>query len=147
MWNYKEKEITTEDIPSSAIGFIYRITNLIDNRMYIGKKLLTKAGKKKPLMLKDGTLSTKRNTKTRTESDWKNYFSSCDELKADVKKLGKDNFKREIICFTYSLITHTYLENKYLYVNEVLESDNYYNANISNRLFKVYIKDKINISN
>lgn len=143
MWLYEEKEVISEELPINAIGFIYMIKNLTNDRFYIGKKLLTKAGVKKPLKLKDGSLSTKRKTSVRKESDWKNYWSSCDELKEDVKKLGKENFKREIICFTYSLSTHTYLENKYLYVYEVLETDKAYNANISGKIHKQNIFNKL----
>ena len=88
-------------------------------------------------------MRTKKKVKCRKESDWKNYWSSCDELKEDVKKLVKENFKREILSFTYSLSTHTYLENKYLYVNEVLESETYYNANISGKIHKCNILNKL----
>lgn len=136
-WLYKEKEL--EEVPTDAIGFIYLITNLISNKKYIGKKLLTKAGTEKKL-LKNGT---KKTVKCRKESDWKKYWSSCDELKEDVKNLGEENFKREILCFTYTLTTHTYLENKYLYVYEVLESDGWYNGNISSKIFKNNIMNKL----
>ena len=127
MWFYEGKEVVLADIPEEAIGFIYKITNTTNGRAYIGKKLLTKASYK--------TVNGKKK-KVRKESDWLTYYSSCDELKADIKSLGKDKFKREIICFTYTLTTHTYLENKYLYVFEVLESNNWYNGNISSKIFK-----------
>ena len=41
------------------------------------------------------------------------------------------------------MATHTYLENKYLYVNEVLESEYWYNSNISSKIFKQNILGKI----
>ncbi len=138
-WIYENKEVLSENLPENAIGFIYLITNLTNNKKYIGKKLLTKAGTENKL-LKNGT---KKKVKCRKESDWKKYWSSCDELKEEVKKLGEENFKREILCFTFSMATHTYLENKYLYVNEVLESEDYYNSNISSRIFKQNILGKI----
>lgn len=138
-WIYENKEVLSENLPENAIGFIYLITNLTNNKKYIGKKLLTKAGTENKL-LKNGT---KKKVKCRKESDWKKYWSSCDELKEEVKKLGEENFKREILCFTYSMATHTYLENKYLYVNEVLESEDWYNSNISSKIFKQNILGKI----
>ena len=138
-WIYENKEVLIENLPKNAIGFIYLITNLTNNKKYIGKKLLTKAGTENKL-LKNGT---KKKVKCRKESDWKKYWSSCDELKEEIKKLGEENFKREILCFTFSMATHTYLENKYLYVNEVLESEDWYNSNISSKLFKQNILGKI----
>lgn len=50
---------------------IYKITNLITKRFYVGKH------------------------KTKNIHDY--YFSSCPELLHDVKILGKKNFKKEIL--------------------------------------------------
>lgn len=138
-WNYKDYVLEDDDIPKDAIGFIYIITNNNDGRRYIGKKLLTKAGTEKKL-LKNGT---KKTVKCRKQSDWKNYWSSCDELKKDIQEYSENTFTRDIICFTFSLTTHTYLENKYLYKYEVLESNKFYNGNISSKLFKVHVMNKI----
>ncbi len=134
MWLYQNKVLTEENIPVGAIGFIYLITNLKDGKKYIGKKLLTMAATKQV---------NGRKKKTRKQSNWVNYWSSCDELKADVKLLGEDNFTREVLVFTFTLSTHTYLENKYLYVNEVLESNQWYNSNISAKIYKKNIIGKI----
>lgn len=134
MWLYKKEQLLDEQIPENAIGFIYRITNMTNGRMYIGKKLLTKAGTKQV---------NGKKKKIRKESDWRDYYSSCDELKNDVKLLGKDKFKREILHFTYTLATHTYLENKELYIHGVLEKELYYNSNISAKIFKKNIIGKI----
>ena len=46
MWLYNNKELTDEDIPTSAIGFIYVIKNTLNDKKYVGKKQLTKAGYK-----------------------------------------------------------------------------------------------------
>lgn len=127
VWLYNSKELTDEDIPEEAIGFIYKITNNVSGRKYIGKKLLTMAGTKQV---------KGKKKKIRKQSNWKDYWSSCDELKEDVLEIGKDKFTREIICFTHTISIHTYLENKYLYINEVLESDDWYNSNISSKIFK-----------
>lgn len=131
-WTYEQKEIQEEDIPEDAIGFIYLITNKTNDMKYIGKKLLTKAGTEKKL-LKNGT---KKTVKCRKPSDWKNYYSSCDELKKDVVDLGKENFTREILYFSFTLTTHSYLEDRYLFDNRVLERKDFYNSNIGGKYFK-----------
>ena len=38
-WFYQDKEVM--DIPEDSIGFVYLITNLTNNRKYIGKKTCT----------------------------------------------------------------------------------------------------------
>ena len=52
-WIYENKEVLSKNLPENAIGFIYLITNLTNNKKYIGKKLLTKAGTENKL-LKNG---------------------------------------------------------------------------------------------
>ena len=37
MWIYNDKKIT--ELPEDCVGFVYQITNTINGRMYIGKKL------------------------------------------------------------------------------------------------------------
>ena len=90
MWYYKNKPINEIDI-SKYKAFVYLITNLVDGRQYIGKKLTESTRTRPPLK------GQKRKRKIRSESDWRDYWSSSDELKADVERLGKENFKREII--------------------------------------------------
>ena len=138
-WIYENKEVLSENLPENAIGFIYLITNLTNDMKYIGKKLLTKAGTENKL-LKNGT---KKKVKCRKESDWKKYWSSCDELKEEVKKLGEENFKREILCFTFSLSTHSYLEDYHLFDKKALERTDFYNSNIGGKHFKQNILGKI----
>lgn len=140
-WLYEGKEITSiEDIPNheSVIGFTYKITNLTNGRYYIGKKVLFH--NKKTRISK----TEKEKTKTRCifkmvkrESDWKKYYGSSDELKKDVKELGKENFKREIIMLCCNKKYLSYCEMSSLILNDVLR-DNSYNANI---LGKYYARD------
>jgi len=83
-WKYNDEDFV--DAPKGIEGFVYLITNLTNNRKYIGKKSFWTRRKDK----KTGRRKTK-------ESDWKNYFGSCDELNEDVKLIGKDKFEREIL--------------------------------------------------
>ena len=36
-WHYQGNEITS--LPEDVVGFVYQITNTVNGRMYIGKKL------------------------------------------------------------------------------------------------------------
>ena len=142
MWQYNNKELKDSDITPGAIGFIYLITNNVNGKKYIGRKLLTKASKRKPIIKKDGLIS-KRKTTGREESNWKNYFGSCKELTEDVKVLGRNHFDREILCFCCGVAQLNYMEAKYQFKHDVLESDDWYNSNIMIRAYKKNILNKV----
>lgn len=125
-WFYKNKEVT--DIPEGMIGFVYIITNLADNRKYIGKKLTQFKRSKKPLK---GRTNKRRYT---VESDWKDYYGSSDDLSADVELLGKDKFKREILFWCSSKSELSYIEAREQFTHKVLESKQWYNGHIRVRV-------------
>lgn len=120
MWLYNEKDLTDEDI-KGYYGFIYEIENLIDGKLYLGRKYFTKAGTKQ--------VKGKRK-KTRKESDWRDYYGSSPRLLQDIEKLGKEKFKRSIVRLCKTRGETNYWEAKLQFANEVLESDKYYNDNI-----------------
>ena len=129
-WTYQGTTFTSDDI-NDFFGYVYRITNLQDGRKYIGRKYFTQ--RRKP-----------RGGKRRvtSESDWKKYYGSSPELKSDVKRLGKENFKREIISLHESLGKVNYEETRQLFLNNVLTealddgTPAYYNSNILGRYMK-----------
>jgi len=129
-WTYQGTTFTSNDI-NSFFGYVYRITNLQSGRQYIGRKYFW--SKRKP-----------RGAKRRvtSESDWKKYYGSSDELKADRKLLGDNLFKREIISLHKTLGKVNYEETRQLFINNVLEECNengesaYYNSNILGRYMK-----------
>ena len=134
MWYYKNKPINEIDITKYK-AFVYLITNLVDGRQYIGKKLTESTVRKPPLKGK-----TKKRV-IRSESDWRDYWSSSDELKADVERLGSDNFKREIIHLCTNKGTASYLEAKEQMINEVLENpDKWYNGIIQCKVHRTHVK-------
>ena len=134
MWYYKNKPINEIDI-SKYKAFVYLITNLVDGRQYIGKKLTESTRTRPPLK------GQKRKRKIRSESDWRDYWSSSDELKADVERLGEDNFKREIIHLCTNKGTASYLECKQQMINEVLEHpDKWYNGIIQCKVHRTHVK-------
>ena len=129
-WLYEGKPFTSDDI-SNFFGFVYRITNTQNGRQYIGRKYFYQ--KRKP---KGG------KRRVTSESDWKRYYGSSDELKQDVKEYGKDNFRREIISLHETLGKVNYEETKQLFLHNVLMealddgSPMYYNSNILGRYMK-----------
>ncbi len=72
----------------------------------------------------------------------KKYYGSSDELKADIKAIGKSNFKREIISLHKTLGKVNYEETKQLFLNNVLMealddgTPAYYNSNILGRYMR-----------
>ena len=125
-WTYKGKVV--EELPEDCEAFVYLITNLVNHKMYVGKKLAKFKTTKKPLK---GRKNKRRGTK---ESDWKTYWGSSDHLNADVLELGEDKFTREILYYCPSRGVLSYLEAKEQFDRKVLESDEYYNGIINVRV-------------
>jgi len=115
----------------SAYGFLYCITNNTNNKKYIGKKQMQTTLKKRPLKGK------KNKRHSIIETDWRDYTSSSKELNNDIIKLGKENFKFEIIKFCNSKSELAYFEAKEQFDREVLLSDEYYNGIINLRIGKI----------
>ena len=129
MWTYNEKNITCiEDLPDRTIGFVYKISFPYLDLHYIGRKNLL--SKKTLPPLKGYT----RKRKIVQESNWLNYCSSNEE----VQLLAKDgqHMTKEILVVAETLRQLTYLETKELFINSVLEDDNYINGNILGKFFK-----------
>jgi hypothetical protein len=123
--------VSTVAVPSAAYGFVYCITNIEEQRMYVGKKQMQSILKQRPLKGK-----TKKRHKV-VETDWKTYTSSSNELNGDITRLGKDKFKFEIIRFCCSKSELAYYEAKEQFDREVLLREDYYNGMINLRIGKV----------
>jgi hypothetical protein len=122
---------TTLTVPETAYGFIYIITNLVNDRKYIGKKQMVSKRSRPPLKGK------KRKRIEFVESDWRTYVSSSNELVNDLQKLGKVKFKFEILRFCDNKSQLAYYEAKEQFDREVLLKEDYYNGIINLRLGKV----------
>ena len=138
-WLYKNEVFDDSKIPAGAIGFIYEMEAIIDGKSvrYIGKKNFLsvtrkKLGKKALLNLTD-----KRSSKYTivSKTNYQNYYSSNKILQQ--AHLEGIPIKRYIvrICFTKTELT--YHETKYQFARQVLEKDEYLNANILGRFFKI----------
>ena len=141
MWLYNNEIVET--LPDDCVGFVYLIVNKANSRMYIGKKL-SKFSKTtyKTVTLKNGT-KKKKKIKSKIDSDWMDYYGSSIELNKDVESLGKDNFSREILFFCKSKAECSYIEAREQFGRKVLESDDYYNGQISVRVHGSHIKNKL----
>jgi len=140
MWTYQDQIVA--ELPEDCVGFVYLITNLTNDRKYIGKKL-AKFSKTtyKTVQLKNGT-KKKKKIRSKIDSDWQEYFGSSKELLADVEKLGKENFKREILYYCCSKAECSYIEAREQFDRKVLESTDYYNGQISVRVHGSHILKK-----
>jgi len=143
-WLYYEDEIVNiSQFPEGTYGFIYKVTHILSNKIYIGKKVLYHNQKKK-LTRAELELLTGRGRKSlykivQKESDWKTYYGSQKDIKEYITQGKKEEFKREIIQFVNNKKLLTYFETKWLFINGVLEyPDAFYNDNI---LGKFYRKD------
>ena len=129
-WLYHNRPFTSDDI-HDFYGFVYNITNLTNQRQYIGRKYFyqhrTPKGKKR---------------KVKSESDWKKYYGSCPELKEDIERLGRQNFSRTILSLHKTPGKTNFEETKQLFINNVLTESldkgvpAYYNSNILSRYFR-----------
>ena len=119
MWYYNDKLF--EETPEEYQGFVYQITEVDSNKKYIGKKNFWKP-KTLPI-----TKKRKRRVRTRTESDWKTYYGSSDEVRRLVESRGLENFNRKILKLCKTKGDMSYYEAKLQFDNDVLFNDDYYN--------------------
>lgn len=145
------------------MGFVYKITNLNNERYYIGLKLFHHSNNKKiarkPTKVESARLEKyeiknkskhilykkelrvkykglKKTVRGTKESDWKTYWGSCRELSEDIKNLGEDNFKREILHYCKTKFDCAYTELVEQLSHDVLFDKKAYNGIINVRLRK-----------
>ena len=129
-WYYNDKPFESGDI-QDYFGFVYLIKNNLNGRRYVGRKYFwqfrTPKGKKR---------------KVKSESDWKNYYGSCPELKEDIDKIGRENFSRTILSLHKTKGKTNFGETSQLFKCDVLTEslDNgepaFYNSNILGRFYR-----------
>ena len=123
-FTYKKDE---EFVPNlDKFGFVYLITNLQSGKGYIG--------------CKQYKLYTKLKER---ESDWKTYTGSSKWLNEDIKKIGKEHFKFEIIAEYKNKRSLRYYELYYQMKFNVLSSTiegtdepAYYNSRVGGKFYR-----------
>ena len=129
-WRYMERPFSGSDV-GDYYGFVYRITNITNQRQYIGRKYFwsfrTPKGKKR---------------KVKQESDWRKYYGSCPELREDIERIGKLNFSRTILSLHKTKGKTNFEETRQLFYHNVLTEEldtgvpRYYNSNILSRYYR-----------
>lgn len=132
-WKYKNKLFESEDI-GDYVGFVYIITDLSNNKKYIGKKNFWSTRRLPPLKGKSRRRTVKK------ESDWKDYFGSSEQVKLLVESQGQNNFTREILHLCKTKGEMSYLEAKEQFDRNVLFSDEYYNEFIGCKIHAKHVK-------
>jgi hypothetical protein len=128
-WFYKG--LPFEEPEEQEYGFVYEITNLTNQKAYIGKKLFWF---KKTKMLKG------KKKRYLAPSDWKSYYGSSKALQADIELLGVDSFRRDIIMLCRNKGECSYYEAKSQFEHSVLYNPNmYYNDWIICRVHRKHI--------
>lgn len=119
-----------DDLNENHFAIIYKITNKITNKKYIGKKQLWKKVTKPPLKGK------KRKRIEYKKSDFETYYGSSEELKNDITLYGINNFDREVLDVATCKWDAAYIELYYQLTEQVMFKEDYYNGIINIRLPK-----------
>ena len=81
-WTYNDNLFTAEQT-EGFYGFVYLITNIDNNRKYIGRKYFTKA---KTTQLKG------KKKRSRVGSGWEDYWGSNKVLVEEIAAQGKEKY-------------------------------------------------------
>tara|TARA_B100002019_G_scaffold117275_1_gene100728 strand:- start:4770 stop:5216 length:447 start_codon:yes stop_codon:yes gene_type:complete len=130
-WIFNEHPFLSEDI-NDSVGFVYCITNLLNGRKYIGRKYFHQLRKPRG-----------KTRRVRSESNWKKYYGSSDELNEERRRVGNNAFfKREILSLQATKGRVNFEETRQLFLNNVLTetlddgTPAYYNSNILGRYYR-----------
>ena len=129
-WYFEGSPFLSEDI-NDLYGFVYRITNLQNGRQYIGRKYFWSFRKPRG-----------KSRRVKSESDWKKYYGSSDELNRERQRIGNNAFRREILSLHEKKSWVNFEETRQLFLNNVLSealtdgTPRYYNSNILGRYMR-----------
>jgi hypothetical protein len=131
-WKYNNQDFT--EVPKGMEGFVYLITNLTNNKKYVGKKHFWTRQKDR-----------KTGRRKKKESDWQKYQSSCDLLKEDIKNLGEDKFLKEILHLCPHKKSMSFYETMEQFKRDVIFCDDYYNTNVEGKFFTSEVENIYNL--
>ena len=127
MWLLNNTPLLTP--PEKAIGFVYEITNLQNNKKYIGKKVFH---------FQKSIQKNLKKKKIKVESDWKTYTGSNEDLNNDIKTHNPE-LKKEILEICYSKSSLSYFEARHQFITNCLIDPSYYNNWISVRVTRRHL--------
>lgn len=118
------------EIPEKAFSFVYVLRHVASGKAYIGKKLFYFSKTKQVKGVKK---------RVKAESDWREYFSSSEEIQKMVAE--GEHFSREILHICESKGVANYLEAREQMDARVLEyPDKWFNGIVNCRVAKSHIK-------
>jgi hypothetical protein len=130
-WIFNGHPFLSSDI-NDSFGFVYRITNLLNGREYIGRKYFYQLRKPRG-----------GGRRVKSESNWKKYYGSSDELNRERRESGSNTFfRREILSVHATKGRTNYEETRQLFLHNVLGEQlddgtpKYYNSNILGRYYR-----------
>ena len=134
MWYYRNEVFDPkigELDPKKDIGFVYIIHNLVNGRMYVGKKLFFSSKSKQV---------KGKKKKFKVESDWRKYYGSNAAIQQDVQDLGITSFRREILHLCISKSECSYWEAHEQFSRNAILSKSYYNDWIQVKITRKHLK-------
>ena len=130
-WIFDGTPFLSEDI-NGMYGFVYCITNTLTGKRYIGRKYFWQLRKPRG-----------GGRRVKSESDWKKYYGSSDELNEERRRIGNNTFfKREILSVHHTKGRVNFEETKQLFLHNVLSetledgTPAFYNSNILGRYYR-----------
>lgn len=138
MWLYENQPFT--EAPEEYQGFVYMIREKDTDKKYIGKKFFWKP-KTLPV-----TKTRKRRVRTRSESDWKEYWGSSKEVQQLVEQKGAGNYERVILKLCHTKGECSYYEAKLQFEYDVLLRDDFYNEFIGCKIHSKHLRAGLNDS-
>ena len=133
MFNYGQWS-SKEPREDDHIGFVYLIINKLNQRKYIGKKLLYSKISKPP---NEGKINRKRFIK---DSDWLTYTGSSKELNNDILKFNLNNFEFFILKWCKDKTELNYEELKEIVFRDAINNKDYYNKWVYCKIYGNKIK-------
>lgn len=123
-WWFRGEPFRSENI-GKFVGFVYVIECLLDGKKYIGRKYFHQLRKVRG-----------KTRRQRSESNWKDYWSSSEVVQQLIDKYGEHNFRRTIISLHTTKGDCNWYEVYEQVKNNVLESTEYLNDNINGKWYR-----------